>query len=998
MQDACPSKLTRLRALFRYHLVRSSRVDTFTLVTLGRLTLLSPRGDESESLAKRRLKLALLAVLATAKRPVSRATLAEMFWGEQEECRARHSLSDALSHLRRELGRLAIASQGSEVWLNPDAPLVLDAATFEDAVAARDLPRAAALYTGPFLDGVEIEAGPSFEQWTSRERRRLETVFLQVCAQQCLVHARAREWEDCGSLAARWLETAPLSVDAALYRLNAVKSPGTREAAQRALREFEHHRARLAREFDLAPEKPVLELAQNLRDSLETLPAASLAVPTPATPVQAAPPVAPNEAPAPAPFRQRLSLRAATGSKLGRWLTRAATAGVGLVALVAALAARSRTGDATTSARPRVAIAVDVKDADSTTAWLADGLPQMMTSELSRSPEIEIVPPAQVRALLRRRGGSRAARAAGDDLRDLAHRLGATVVVSATVGRDDRAVVLDLAVRDVATGRLLLNDALSRRDVPALADEAAARVLATVNAQRPGFRFTDLETSSVEAFQHFVRAMQVAQEGRTHEAYRELDAAIALDSGFVTAVHARMDWALATGESDVADRLRGVLASHGDRSSEFDQLQTQVLDALYRGESERSEAMARQLVRRFPRDPRAYGVLNGVLGNTGQFEAAESMWQAALSLDSLAMEAGSGPCAPCVGYGNLARIQAQEGKWPEAERSARRWVELQPDAPASWEMLASVLSYRQRHGEAIEAVQRAVTLSGRDASTLDMWARLLVAARQYDTADSLVRSWLAGESPQLRASAYDLRVLLLRERGELRASNAALDRTEAELPNAGVQTVLVRGNNLGRLGDYAGAELLYERSAHGPRLETREFPPVGTASRGFCWHHALLADAIAPSGDTVRLRGLADTLAVGCARSFFGRDRRLHHHVRGLLAMLQGRWIDAEAELQQARWGVAESWTRSNVALAKTEMALNQPRAALAALRDAYASPLDGMGRYQPRSELDLLMAQAFRKAGEADSARVYEGYVSRAWRYADPELKQLLAQIPDAN
>ncbi len=229
-------KLTRLPALHRYHLVRSSRVDTFTLVTLGRLTLLSPRGDESESLAKRRLKLALLAVLATAKRPVSRATLAEMFWGEQEECRARHSLSDALSHVRRELGRLAIATQGSEVWLSPDAPLVLDAATFEDAVAARDLSRAATLYTGPFLDGVEIEAGPSFEQWASRERRRLETLFLQVCAQQCLVHARAREWEECGSLAARWLETAPLSVDAALYRLNAVKSPGTREAAQRALR------------------------------------------------------------------------------------------------------------------------------------------------------------------------------------------------------------------------------------------------------------------------------------------------------------------------------------------------------------------------------------------------------------------------------------------------------------------------------------------------------------------------------------------------------------------------------------------------------------------------------------------------------------------------------------------------------------------------------------------------------------------------------------------
>jgi hypothetical protein len=107
--------------------------------------------------------------------------------------------------------------------------------------------------------------------------------------------------------------------------------------------------------------------------------------------------------------------------------------------------------------------------------------------------------------------------------------------------------------------------------------------------------------------------------------------------------------------------------------------------------------------------------------------------------------------------------------------------------------------------------------------------------------------------------------------------------------------------------------------------------------------------------------------------------------------MQQGRWVDAEAELQQARYGVAESWTRSAVALAKTELALGQPRAALAALRDAYATPLDGMGRYQPRSEIDLLMAQAFREAGDADSARLYDGYVRRAWRNADPEVKRLL-------
>src|SRR4030095_425376 len=102
----------------------------------------------------------------------------------------------------------------------------------------------------------------------------------------------------------------------------------------------------------------------------------------------------------------------------------------------------------------------------------------------------------------------------------------------------------------------------------------------------------------------------------------------------------------------------------------------------------------------------------------------------------------------------------------------------------------------------------------------------------------------------------------------------------------------------------------------------------------------------------------------------------------------EGRWIEAVSELRQGMWGVSESWTRTSVAFAQAELMLGQPRVALAALRDAYASPLDGMSRYQPRSELDFLMAQAFRRAGQPDSAAVYMAFARSAWRSADPEVK----------
>lgn len=64
------------------------RRTSFRLITLGRLALLSPDGTEDESLASRRRKLALLAVLALSTRPLSRDYLVGMFWGDQDEARA----------------------------------------------------------------------------------------------------------------------------------------------------------------------------------------------------------------------------------------------------------------------------------------------------------------------------------------------------------------------------------------------------------------------------------------------------------------------------------------------------------------------------------------------------------------------------------------------------------------------------------------------------------------------------------------------------------------------------------------------------------------------------------------------------------------------------------------------------------------------------------------------------------------------------------------------
>ena len=132
-----------------------------------------------ESLHKRRRKLAVLAMIAVERRPLARDVLVEMFWGDQTEERARHSLSDALSHLRRVIGRDAITLSSTEVALAPGS-LSVDALELVAAAQAKQHERVIAAYAGPFLEGIYVADAPGFEQWVARQRRRLEDVFLAL--------------------------------------------------------------------------------------------------------------------------------------------------------------------------------------------------------------------------------------------------------------------------------------------------------------------------------------------------------------------------------------------------------------------------------------------------------------------------------------------------------------------------------------------------------------------------------------------------------------------------------------------------------------------------------------------------------------------------------------------------------------------------------------------------------------------------------------------------
>lgn len=979
------------------------RHNVFHLVTLGRLTLVGPDGREEESLSRRKRKLALLAVLALSSRPVARHLLIEMFWGDQEEERAKHSLSDALSHARRILGREAISSRQSEVSLMPNAPLAVDAANLANAARAGDAERVVQEYTGPFFDGVYLGGSAAFEHWVAGERRSLERLFHEACERHGRALLAAGDAAACVAIAERWLSSAPLSADAALVLLDALRAPGTREADARAYAAFEGLASRVRRDFDLALDAKVRAAGDAIAARLhggDAPPPAPLGSETAAEPQGAVADAAPTVSPpspaeqGPAPDTPPHATRPSNGARAPRRVrTRWVVVAAGALAIALLLSRGSaRHVDAHSSAAPRSAVAVatmTVRPNDTTSTWLGDGVPRLIDAELSRGAAVRVASPADVRA------AEHGLDSAHDWAVALGRQLGAAWVVTGAVTTGDSAYVLDVTVHDVASGTALGPYTVSAGSLAALSDAAASRILKTT-LMRPtaGPRLAGVRTTSVAAYRAYVRAVQDGEEGRLVDQRHDLDVAIALDSGFVSALALRLE----TNVRPDTGRLRStVLELHAfpGRASHWDRLTEAAEAAYHAGESPRADSLARDLVARFPRDPRAYGLLADFLTMHGDWAGADAVYQRELQLDAVGADAGGAPCAPCVAYFGLVSERTIDGNLSGAEAAARQWLALQPDLPAAWTSLSFVLQTRRRYAAALTAAHHAQALSPSDATYGERIGRLLIIDHRYEAADSLITLWRRSTSAPRRLSALDLEATLQRERGQMRASVRTIDTLLREFPDEHAMQ-LVRATSMAAIGEFAGAERVFEHEAH---LRAGGAPhgdlawALGDKARHAAWEHALEADALAAHADTARLRALADTIAAAGAHSYYARDRRLAHHVLGLIAMRGGRYRDAVNELERGRWG-ASGWTATLATLARASLALGQPRAAIGYLSHAYEAPLDAMGRYVPRTEIDYLMALSYHQAGMADSSAAYVALVRAAWRDADPEVKAQLAAL----
>ena len=143
----------------------------YRLSVLGGRELVRPDGGRVMSVLAQPKRLCLLTYLALAPDPVSRSSLAALFWPQSDEARARNALSQAVFYLRRSTSKDVVESrEGELLWVRPDAvwcdarrilPGEATVAELEHA-SARDL-----------IEGWNADDSQPLQEWLDATRRRI---------------------------------------------------------------------------------------------------------------------------------------------------------------------------------------------------------------------------------------------------------------------------------------------------------------------------------------------------------------------------------------------------------------------------------------------------------------------------------------------------------------------------------------------------------------------------------------------------------------------------------------------------------------------------------------------------------------------------------------------------------------------------------------------------------------------------------------------------------
>ena len=895
-------------------------------------------------------RLAVLALVARAgDRGITREHLLALLWPDADVEDGRRALSQALHALRTGLhDELFLGMQDLRLNLAVASCDVLD---FEAALAAQDWDRAVAAWAGPFLQGFRLAGSAEFDRWMEEERTHLTHRYADLLER---LAKQAGEQGDTAAAVNWWRRRAAmdaLNARVTVELMRALATAGERPAAIQQARIYE---ALLAQELALEPDAEVVRYAEELRRA----PAATVPPVPPVLPVAPVPsvqPVAPvSPVPPVLPVRRR---------------TRLVAVFVALVLIGAAAAAVLRARRAP-DPLPLLAVGA-IADYRGTAA--TGPLTDMLATNLARIPGLQVVSTARLLELIAREKRSPDAASYASAARSA----GASDLMEGGLHAVPGGLLLELRRVSLGDGRVLGAWRLEGVDIFALVDSATA-ALGSSLGRGPELGPGGVGTRSLVAWKFYEEGLRDYVRGDYRSAFGLFEAAMREDSAFAMAVfYKARSWNGLGYDPDPADlaRLERLAPGLGDR--ERLQILAWVAHAV---QSPALSALADTLIVRYPADIEAQFLAGFARMARAEFAAALPWLHRVVAADSGLPGPERGRCLSCESLGHLIYAYHALDSIPRAEQIARDWIRREPESTPAWVYLGGILDATGRPEEAIAARRRAGPFDGTD-ETFPVMVR--IRAGEFETADHASRALIAdGRDFGSASRGSQTLAISLRTQArwrELRDLLATRLQALGERDRAGERGWRIQvWNAVGLLESghpVEASRLLDSLVGRVPR----DAPP-GVLARSLTPWYALLAESAFASGDAALAERAADSAEAWAARAAKAREWGSATCARGLALLAVQDTAGAIEAFERAVYSPTLGWPLTNYHLGRLHLARGDARAAANILRPGLQGGLDLVNV----TDLHELLADAYDRLGQRDSARVHWRWVATALAHAD--------------
>lgn len=452
-----------------------------------------------------------------------------------------------------------------------------------------------------------------------------------------------------------------------------------------------------------------------------------------------------------------------------RWWPALITGAIVTVAVIALATWRSPRTPERPATRGRVAVVMapfENLTQSPDVEWLRNGLPDMLSTQLSRDGRLSLLGSGNPRWLLEQRGGVTA---------DVASLLGAARgvkadrLISGKFSRVGPRIRIDAQLHNVDTGALVigesivvpLDEVLMRVDTLALTMAAHAAGAQPSPAVR-NERLTDAMTGNIEAYRLYSLGLSRAKALRVDEAVALFQRAVALDPGFAMA-HARIGYAYAVIGVE-ADKARPHLQRARQlesRLTEKDRLQLAAWHAIANLDYISAIQHYRFFINRYPTDVEAHLQLATLLSGEEQLEESVEILRRALVIDPNSPEA----------YNQLGAVYSMLGRHDESIAARSRYVALLPQESNAHDSLGLSHQGAGQYAAAIRDYERALQLDPNFEIARVHLSNVYAQTGRYRKAVEELERFVAGASSETaRGRGLEALSFLHRARGDLEAA------------------------------------------------------------------------------------------------------------------------------------------------------------------------------------------------------------------------------------